>query len=339
MLVTGAGGFVGGHVARELARAGFRVRAMTRRPILGASDDPPMEWVRGDLSREGDVAEAVRGVRGVVHAAGWVSLGNDPTGLSRRVNVEGTRDLLDRSAEAGVERFVYTSTLWTTAAGTADRPADESTGWNLEPIRSPYSESKREAERLVLARDGPGLRTTVICPGMVVGPGDRRPSSTRLLLTMARLRVALLPGGGIPLVDVRVLAEAHRKALESGSRGTRYVVAGPYLSYHEMARLVRGVSGRPRLILKVPDGCQPVFCRVAGWLGRVLGGRIENVSAAAAAGGFLRLYVTGARADVEFGLSHPSPARSIFEALDDHRRTGRAPWLKGLRAPIGKEAS
>ncbi len=339
VLVTGAGGFVGGHVARHLARSGYRVRALSRKEPFRAADDPPIDWLIGDLNHSADVAKAVEGMRDVVHAAGWVSLGGDPFGQSRKVNVDGTRDLLDRAEEAGVERFVYTSTLWTTAAGTAERPARESSEWNLDTIRSPYSESKREAERIVLARNGPTLQTVVICPGMVVGAGDRRPSSTRLLLTMARLGVVVLPGGGIPLVDARVLAEAHRQALETGEPGTRYVVAGPYLSYHEIARIVHEIVGRPRWILKVPDLCETPFRVVSGVFGRLLGDRAEDVSPAATAGGFLRLHVSGERADAEFGLEHPPPARSIFDALDDHFRSGRAPWLSPPSPPRDDDAA
>jgi dihydroflavonol-4-reductase len=332
VLVTGAGGFVGGHIAREMASAGYRVKALTRRAAGEDPDDPRLEWVRGDLCSRRDLREAVEGVQGVVHSAGWVSLTIDRRGMAHRVNVEGTRALLDCCADAGVERFVYTSSLWTTAAGTADAPADEEDAWNLESVRSPYCESKRAAERLVLERNGAGLRTSVICPGMVVGPGDRRPTSTALLLSMARWPVVFLPAGGIPLVDVRVLAEAHRKILEGGTPGRRYVVVGPYLSYREIARWVHRYTGRPWWIVRIPDWCGPVLHRTMTVTSRVIGDLFgETSSAATIAGGFLRLHVSGTRADAEFQLTHPPASRSIFEALEDHARSGRAPWLAPLR--------
>ncbi len=331
VLVTGAGGFVGGHVARWLARQGYRVRAMTRRDPVRESSDPPIEWIRGDLGCSDDVAEAVRGMRGVVHAGGWVSLGTDRAGVSRRINVDATRALLDRCDDAGVERFVYTSSLWTTAAGTADSPADETTPWNLDAVRSPYCETKREAEQLVLSRSGPSLRTSVICPGMVVGRGDRRPGSTGLLLSMARWPIVFLPRGGIPVVDVNVLAEAHGKVLESGAAATVYIVAGGYQSYREMAQTVRRIAGRPWLVVKIPDWSEPMLGRLTGLLCRVFGDRLGEISRATVAGGFLCLHVSGARADAALDLRHRSPALSIYDALDDHRRSGRAPWLVRLR--------
>jgi dihydroflavonol-4-reductase len=259
----------------------------------------------------------------------------DLSGISRRVNVEATRDLLDLCAAEGVARFVYTSTLWTTAAGTAEDPANESTSWNLHAIRSPYADTKREAEALVLSRgaSGCGMGTAVICPGLVVGPGDRRPTSTGLLLRMARTRVAVLPDGGIPLIDARVLAEAHARALLSGAAGGRYIVAGEYFSYPDLARLVARVAGRPRRVVRLPDRCGPHLKLAASLLAAAAGGRLGEVSGATVAGGFLRLHVSGARADAAFGLRHPPPARSVFEALDDHRRAGRAPWLTTLQPP------
>ena len=136
VLVTGAGGFVGGHIARELAGAGHRVRGLTRRPPSIEPGDPPIEWLAGDL-RDADVRRrALAGVRGVVHAASWVCLGLDPRGNSQAINVEATARLLAESAQAGVERFVYTLTLYTLAAGTAgsSRPTSSrrgtSSGWN-----------------------------------------------------------------------------------------------------------------------------------------------------------------------------------------------------------------
>jgi dihydroflavonol-4-reductase len=331
VLVTGAGGFVGGHVARALAEAGYRVRALTRRPPRPDPTDPPLDWMVGDVREGRDLDRAVAGVRGVVHAAGWVSLGPDPKGESRAVNVDATESLLDRCVRKGVERFVYTSTLWTVAAGSADAPAHEDAEWNLMRIRSPYSETKREAERRVLARSGNGLRTAVLCPGLVIGARDVRPTSTRLLLTMAGARVAILPPGGIPVVDARVVAQAHVRALEAAETGRRYVVAGPYLSYPELAARVARVAGCPRRVVVLPDACETALAAAAEALGRLGRGRLADVSAAAVAGGFLRLHVSGARADAAFGLRHPPPEQSIYEALDDFRRSGRAPWLRVLR--------
>jgi dihydroflavonol-4-reductase len=262
-----------------------------------------------------------------------VSLGIDRSGQSRRVNVEATRCLLDLSAAEGVERFVYTSTLWTTAAGTADRPADENSLWNLNAIRSPYCETKREAEAIVLERNSGALRTAVICPGLVVGARDRRPTSTGLLLRMARTRVAVLPNGGIPLVDARVLARAHVRALTSPCTSGRYIVTGPYQSYPEIAQLVAEVAGRPRRVIHVPGWLKTPLRLGAEIAAAATGGRIPDLSGAMVGGGFLALRVSGAKADKVFGLWHPPPVESIFLALDDHRRSGRAAWLPALKVP------
>ncbi len=335
VLVTGAAGFVGGHVARVLAETGYRVRALTRRAPQPEPNGPPLEWICGDLCDDETLDAATEGVRAVVHCAGWVSLANDREGLSRRVNIDATRSLLDRCERAGVERFLYTSTLWTTAAGTPEHPADETTPWNLGAVRGPYLETKQDAEEQVLRRDRPGFRTTVICPGLVVGTGDRRPTSTGLFLMMARMPMAVMGGGGIPLIDARVLAVAHRRALERGGAGERYIVAGEYHSYAEMARLVGRLTGRPRLTMILPDFAESLLRRIVLTADTLLGGRLGTLelTGAAIAGGFLRLRVTGAKADHEFDLSHPDALVSIYEALDDHRRAGRAPWLKTLHSP------
>jgi dihydroflavonol-4-reductase len=300
---------------------------MTRRRPPTEPDDPPIEWFFGDLQVAEDRARALEGVRGVVHTAGWVSLGGDPGGEGRATNVGATRALLDEGMRAGVVRFVYTSTIWTVAAGSADAPADEDTPWNLEPLRSPYCETKRAAERLVLERDQPGFRTLVLCPALVIGPRDVRPTSTRLLLHTARTPVATFPQGGTPVIDARVVAQAHVRALERGEPGQRYVLAGPYLSYRELAALVAEVAGNPRRIITVPDALERPMAWVARQIDHLARGRFPEVSAAAVSGGFVRLHVSGARADAVFDLQHPPAIESIFDALDDFARSGRAPWL------------
>ena len=341
MLVTGAAGFVGGHVARYLAGTGVTVRGTTRRPPRCEPGDPPIEWRIGDLRDSAFRRRCLEGVRGVIHVAGWVGLGRDRRGEAHAINVDVTRFLLDEARACGVERFVHTSTLWTVAAGTAERPADEDSPWNLAAVRCPYSDTKREAERLVRCASSKDFGTVVLCPGLVVGPRDPRPTSTRVFLDMSRRATLRLPDGGIPLIDARVLAHAHVAALETGGTGLRYIVAGPYRSYREMAALVARLTGRPRRIRHIGDGWEKRLRRLAGLIDRTGLDRKGDVSAAAVSGGFLRLHVSGARADRAFDLRHPPAERSIGEALEDHRRSGRASWLAPI-APgvlVGPETS
>jgi dihydroflavonol-4-reductase len=343
VLVTGAGGFVGGHVARTLAAAGYRVRGLVRHLPRVDPEDQPIEWVLGDLRDHEVRTRAVTGVWGVAHCGGWVHLASDFDGEARAVNVEATRGLLADSVAAGVERFVYTSTLQTLAAGSAECPADEETPWNLETVRSPYVESKREAERHVLAGQGGRLATLVLCPGMVIGPRDPRPTSTRVLLEMAKTPVAFLPAGGISVIDAHVLALAHQRALESRESGRRFALVGPYLSYREQAELVARLTGRPRRFVAIPDGWERPLTRFARGLDRLARGRGTTLSAATVAGGFLRFHVRGDRADAAFNLRHPPPIRSIYQALADFQKSGRAPWLEfkesvGILVPDLEEA-
>ncbi len=333
VLVTGAGGFVGGHIARNLASAGHRVRAVVRSLPLVEPGDPPIEWVVGDLRDSNVLTTAVKDMRGVIHAASRVHLGYDPGRLCQAINVEVTRALLDEAGKAGVERFVYTSTLHTLAMGTADQPADENTPWNLEQVDSPYAETKRAAEQLVLQASSHRLSTIALCPGMVVGPRDLKPTSTSVLLLMARSNIAVLARGGIPIVDARVVAQAHRRALVTGNSGQRYALAGPYLDYREMARLVARISGRPRRILTLPNILEKPSAILAGIIDRIMAGRRIDVSSAAVAGGFVPLHVSGRRADSTFGLNHPPAIVSIYDALEAARRSGLGPELSLIEPP------
>jgi dihydroflavonol-4-reductase len=315
VLVTGAGGFVGGHIARALAGAGHRVRGLSRRPPIVEPDDPPIEWVIGDL-RDAEVRRrALADVRGVIHTAGWVCLGLDLHGNSQAINVEATRLLLAEAEKAGAERFIYTSTLYTLAVGTPDEPADEFTAWNLERVESPYTRTKREAERLVLEIGASRLSTIALCPGMVMGPRDLKPTSTTIVRTMARSPVAVLPSGGIPIVDVELVARAHRRALVAGGHGQRYALVGPYLSYPDLAAVVASITGRPRWVITVPDRFEPALGRVADRFAPIARRWVPDLSRQLVAGGFLRLHVHGQRADRCFGLVHPSADESIARSL------------------------
>ena len=311
VLVTGAGGFVGGHVARYLAGAGHFVRGFTRRSVQVEAGDSSIEWVVGDLLDPRVRRKAIAGVRGVIHTAGWVSLGPDDKGISHSVNVEVTERLLTEAKAAGVERFVYTSTLYTLAAGTPKQSADESSAWNLHRIDSSYVRTKRQAEQMVLEASGKGFTTIALCPGMVLGPRDSKPTSTQIIRAYSNTMVAIVPAGGIPIVDSRLLALAHRRALVAGGSGHRYAVVGPYLNYRELARLVASVTGRPRWVVPLPDQMEPLIVRAAGWFGPLVRRWWPDVSPQLAAAGFLGLHLSGDRANACLGLEHPSARETV----------------------------
>jgi dihydroflavonol-4-reductase len=315
VLVTGAGGFVGGHVARMLAARGHYVRGLTRRPAEVREGDPVVDWLVGDLRDPEVRRQAVAGVRGVIHTAGWVSLGPDSLGISHAINVDMTAHLLNEAAMAGVERFVYTSSLYTLAAGTVDEPADEFTPWNLERVESAYTRTKRQAERLVLAANRPGFATIALCPGMVQGPRDHKPTSTAIVKSYSRVNLAIVTPGGIPIIDAEVLALAHCRALVCGDSGERYAVVGPYMSYPELVALVAELTGRPRWRVLLPDRLEPLIVTTTGWLGPLIRRRWPDASRQLAAGGFLKLYVRGDRANQCFGLIHPPAIDSIARSL------------------------
>lgn len=330
VLVTGAGGFVGGHVARAIAQHGaYKVRGLVRRVPIAHAGDPDIAWMVGDLRDPASRTRALQHARFVIHCAGWVRLGQDPSRISVQVNVDATRALMEEARAVGVSRFVYTSTLQTLAAGGPTDPANEDAAWNLSWVRSHYTETKREAERMVLAANSPEMRTLAICPGMVVGPRDPGPTSTRVLLMMSKMRIAILPAGGIPIIEAEVLAKAHLQALTKGEAGTRYAVIGPYFSFRDLAGVVAKISGYPRRIVRLPDWTRHPLGTMANAVDWAAQGRFASVNRAVVAGGYLRFHVDGSRADRVFGLEHHAPEDAIARTLASARDAGQAPWLQG----------
>lgn len=228
--VSGASGFVGGHVARELAERGADVLAE-----------------RVDLLDLAGLERAVAGCEAVVHVAALYSY-DAPAEQHERVNVEGTRILLDAAARAGVRRFVHCSTAGT-CGPVPGRPATEEDApppWELE---IPYKRTKLAAERLALAAGA-----VVVNPTTPVGEGDRKPTPTgRMLAGVATGRIrGFVATTGLNVVDVRDVARGHALALERGDPGERYLLGGVDLPLGELFATVARLAGRPRPRLRVP---------------------------------------------------------------------------------------
>jgi dihydroflavonol-4-reductase len=228
--VSGATGFVGGHVARELRERGADV-----------SDE------RVDLLDRIGLERLVAGCDAVVHVAALYSYDAAREAFAR-VNVEGTRTLLDVAGKAGVRRFVHCSTAGTCGPvpGRVATEADTPPPWELEV---PYKRTKLAAEELALEAGA-----VVVNPTTPVGEGDHKPTPTgRMIAGVARGR---LPGyvatTGLNIVDVRDVARGHALALERGAPGERYLLGGVNLRLGDVFAAIARLAGRPRPRLRVP---------------------------------------------------------------------------------------
>jgi dihydroflavonol-4-reductase len=238
--VSGVTGFVGSHVARELAEQGAEVRD-ERIDLL---DQPALE-------------RAVAGCDAVVHVAALYSYDAEPDEIER-VNVAGTRNVLDAAARKGVRRVLYTSTAGTCGPVTG-RPATEEDEPPARELTVPYKRTKLAAE--VLARDAGAV---IVNPTTPIGPGDSKPTPTgRMIAGVATGRIqGFLPTTGLNLVDVRDVARGHALALEHGKPGERYILGGPNLPLEEIFAAIADLAKRRRPRIRVPYAVAEAASRV-----------------------------------------------------------------------------
>lgn len=252
VVVTGATGFLGEHVCAELIARGRPVRALarTRSDYLA---DLGCEVIRGDVLSATDLDQALAGSGAVLHLAGMVSRDPDDVGRMMRVHVDGTRAVIEAMVRHGVRRMVLASTSGTVAVSADDVILDETAGFAEELVAGwPYYASKIYQERLAFDLGAKsGLDVVAVNPSLLLGPGDRRLSSTGDVLRFLRGQIPVVPEGGMNFVDVRDVAAATVSALERGRAGERYLLGGPNWTMEEFfGRLSRvaKVSG-PRLKL------------------------------------------------------------------------------------------
>ncbi len=255
LLVTGASGFLGTHLVETLlpgASSRLRVLARTPTPEL---QEREVEVAEGSILDESAVAAALEGVEAVYHLAGQVSRNPDDGPELYKVHVQGTAILCRAAKKAGVERIVLASTSGTIAV-TEDGETipDESFPPPLKLIgKWPYYTSKLYQEETARRECQGGPDLVILNPSLLLGPGDKRLSSTEDVLRLLASEIPVVPPGGMNFVDVRDAAAAFESALSRGRAGERYLLGGPNWTFERFfAKLSRigGVKG-PRL--KLPE--------------------------------------------------------------------------------------
>ncbi len=250
--VTGASGFVGGNLARELLARGISVRAADREPGP-ALEGLDVEFVAVDVLEPDSLRAAFAGTDVVFHLAAVISISGDPTGIVRRVNVEGPANAAAAALEQGVRRFVHCSSVHTFDLERCGPSLDERGPRSVADHCPAYDLSKQAGEAAVREVVARGLDAVIVNPTGVIGPFDYGPS--RMGLTIKMLRSRKIPvnlGGGFDFVDVRDVAAGMLGAMERGRTGESYLLSGTRVSVKELGVLVSEASGVKPPRLDVP---------------------------------------------------------------------------------------
>lgn len=336
-LVTGGTGFIGANVVRALLDAGDEVRVLIRESSnLANLQGLPAELVKGDIRDIASIRAAVKGCSRVYHVAALYSFWVRDPDLPFRVNVDGTRNVLQAALDEGVERVVYTSSVATLAVPTEGRPVNEDTPVEPARIVGGYKRSKYLAEEVAREYAARGLPVVIVNPSFPVGRYDIKPTPTgRLILDFLNRRLPAYMETGMNVVDVETVARGHLLAAERGRVGERYILGGENVSMRDLLGILSEITGlpAPRLRLPYPPALAMAYlnagiCRLSGGTPRMTPETIRLTKH--------KMYYDPAKAFGELGLPR-TPARIALEkAVDWFVEAGyvRSKKWRGVRSDI-----
>lgn len=336
-LVTGASGFLGSHVARQLVARGESVRVLLRASSNNrAIADLPLEYVTGDLRDSASLARALEGVTRVFHVAADYRLWAKRKRDIYDSNVGGTKNLLDAAKRANVSQFIYTSTVATIAVDRPQHP-NEFTDARLDEMVGHYKRSKWQAERLVLDAAKQGFPAIVAMPTTPVGPWDWKPTPTgKIILDFLNGKMPGYVETGLNFVGVEECAAGHLLVAENGKIGERYLLGGENLTLKEVLDQLAKITGLPAPKLKIPHGLALGVAYANTAFSRLLGKEpqipIEGVKIAKH-----MMFVNATRAQKELGFQPGSVAAAFERAVHWYAENGyvlprRAKKIAAVRA-------
>jgi len=325
-LVTGATGFVGANLVRELLADGRTVRALARRGSdRGALEGCAVEIAEGDLLDADSLRAAVKGARHVYHVAADYRLwARDPRALYR-ANVDGTRHVLAAAAEAGAERIVYTSTVGALGIPKDGTPGDETSPVALEDMVGPYKASKFLAERVADELAARGAPIVIVNPSTPLGPWDVKPTPTgQMIVDFLRGKMVGSVDTGLNVVHVRDVAQGHILAAERGRLGQRYVLGHLNMHLREIFEALAGITGIRAPRFKVPYSVAWLAALCMESVARVSGGT-PRVPLTAVRMARKRMYFSVEKAVRELGLPQTPAEDALRDAVTWFIERGYAP--------------
>jgi dihydroflavonol-4-reductase len=339
VLVTGATGFIGGRLVRQLLDAGYEVRALVRAPDRAEGlARAGIELASGDVSDPTSLERALVGVEGVFHLAAVYDFGLEARQMWR-VNVEGTRNVLDAAARAGTPRILYCGS--DTSLGDTRGELGDETRIHDGHDRSAYEATKREAHQLVSERARGGAPVINAIVSTVYGPGDSSVIGELIENHLAgRLIVTLDRSAGYTFAHVDDVATALRLAFEKGRLGESYLISGTPARFGDFFQRLSSVSGIAPPAVELPGWLITALMPLLTLLGRAVGKSPAAIRELVAMGRHVTRFFSSEKArrelgwkprDLEQGLADTVPWFAAREREAAAKALGRTRvWLAGL---------
>ncbi|NTW82885.1 MAG: SDR family oxidoreductase [Chlorobiaceae bacterium] len=322
ILVTGATGFIGSRLVEKLVSTSDQIFVLVRKTSdLSALADvrSKIQLVYGDITDRASVEAAMPGMDYVYHTAGITYMGDRKNDQLYKINVDGTRNILQAAAAAGVKRVLHVSSITAVGISHNRKPVDETVKWNFDSIRLEYARTKHLAELEVAEAVRKGLDCVIVNPAFVFGAGDLNFNAGRLIKDVYNHLLPFYPMGGICVIDIEIVAETLITAMAKGRTGERYLIGGDNVSYKQLVDTISKVTGAPRILLPLPF-----------WMGKILKSALDrfknrnkvsklfNLSMFRVASEFL--YFDSSKAIRELGMRQEPHEKSIRSAYDWYRK-------------------
>ena len=327
IFLTGATGFVGHHVARELAAQGADLRLLVRKSSnLANLEGISGETHVGDLSDPASILPALEGCEAVMHVAAdyrlWIP---DPEAMYR-ANVDGTRELLRMAREAHVRRVVYTSSVATMGFRSDGLIVNEDTPVSLANMVGHYKRSKFLAEQVAISAAEAGQQVMILNPTTPIGSHDAKPTPTgRIFVDVLNSKFPAYVDTGLNLVDVTEVAKSHAAALEIGTPGRRYILGGENLTLKQILDKMSAITGIPSPTVKIPFTIAATYAFFEENITGRLRGKEPRATLEEVRMGRKKMYASSARAQQELGFRVAPVYPAMRCAIEWFRAHGYAP--------------
>jgi dihydroflavonol-4-reductase len=312
-LITGANGFIGSHLTHFLIEQGEKVRVLVRpQSDLRSLEGLPVEVARADLRDASSLPPALSGVQRVYHVAADYRLWAKNPQEIYESNVTGTRNLLAAARQAGVDRFIHTSSVGTLVPPHPRELPDEQTCLRLKDMIGHYKRSKYLAEQEALEAARNGQPVVIVNPTTPVGPGDWKPTPTgRIILDFLNGQIPAYVDTGLNFVAVEDVAKGHWLAAERGQVGARYILGDRNLTLKQLLQILSALSGRPMPRLRLPHAV-PFLAALADSLVSRVFRRPPRIPLEGVRLARHKMFVDSAKARRELGFQ-PSPLEAALE--------------------------